>query len=137
MSFNSKQMRVLLRQQIIFKNTEITCQSELRFLGIYITENLKWGAYVRLLRAKLCKVVCRMKTWKETMNPCMIRFFFFSNFESCLRYGIMLWGGVNERNNIFELQKILQIISGVRNHMSRRQIFNDYSILTLSSSYIL
>jgi hypothetical protein len=34
MSFNSKQMRVLLRPQIIFKNIEITYQSELRFLGI-------------------------------------------------------------------------------------------------------
>jgi hypothetical protein len=41
MSFHSKQMRVPLRSQIIFKNMEITYQSELRFLGIYITENLK------------------------------------------------------------------------------------------------
>jgi hypothetical protein len=42
MSFHSKQMRVPLRPQTIFKNIEITYQSELRFLGIYITENLKW-----------------------------------------------------------------------------------------------
>jgi hypothetical protein len=37
---NPKQMRVPLRSQIHFKTIEITYQSELRFLGIYITENL-------------------------------------------------------------------------------------------------
>jgi hypothetical protein len=45
MAFDSKQMRVPLRTQITFKNKKITYQSELRFLGIYITENLKWGAH--------------------------------------------------------------------------------------------
>jgi hypothetical protein len=134
MSFHSKQMRVPLRSQIIFKNIEITYQSELRFLWIYITENIKWGAHARLLRAKLCKVLYMMKALKETM----IRNMYFSNYESCLWYGIILWGGNNESNKIFKLQKkVLRIISGVSNRTSCRQIFKDYNILTLSSSYIL
>jgi hypothetical protein len=33
--------------------------------------------------------------------------------------------------------KALRIISGVNYHMSCRQIFKDYNILTLSSLYIL
>jgi hypothetical protein len=50
----------------------------------------------------------------------------------------MLWGGDNESNKIFKLQKkVLRIISGVSNHTSCRQIFKDYNILTLSSLYIL
>jgi hypothetical protein len=56
-SFHSKQMRVLLRPQIMFKNIELTYQSELRFLRVYITENQKWGTHARLLRAKLSRVV--------------------------------------------------------------------------------
>jgi hypothetical protein len=43
MSFHSEQMRVLLRPQIIFKTVEIIYQLELRFLGTYITKNLKWA----------------------------------------------------------------------------------------------
>jgi hypothetical protein len=35
-------MRVLLRQQIIFKTMKIASESELRSIRIYITENLKW-----------------------------------------------------------------------------------------------
>jgi hypothetical protein len=41
MKFHSEQMRVLLRPQIIFKNIEISYKSELRFLRIFITENLR------------------------------------------------------------------------------------------------
>jgi hypothetical protein len=60
-----------------------------------------------------------MKTLKETMSPYMIRNIYFSNFESCLRYGIILWGRDNESNKIFKLKKkVLQIISGVSNHTS-------------------
>jgi hypothetical protein len=45
MSFHSKQLRVPLRPKIVFKNTKIAYQSELRFLEINITENLKWCAH--------------------------------------------------------------------------------------------
>jgi hypothetical protein len=52
-----------------FKNIKIIHKSELKFLGIHITENLKWDAYAQLLRAKLCKVVYIMKTLNETKSP--------------------------------------------------------------------
>jgi hypothetical protein len=79
-----------------------------------------------------------MKTLKETMSPYMIRKIYYSNFHSCLRYGIILWGGDNESKTIFKLQKkALQIISGVSNRTSCRQIFKEYNILTLPSLYIL
>jgi len=38
-----------LRPQVVFKNTDITHKSELRFLGICMTDNLKWDYEVRLL----------------------------------------------------------------------------------------
>jgi hypothetical protein len=69
----------------------------------------------------------------------MIRNIIFSNFESYLRYGIILCGGDNENesNSIFKLQwKVIQIIGGVSNRMSHGQIFKDYNILTLPSLYL-
>jgi hypothetical protein len=41
MSFHSKQMRLPSRPKVIFKNLEIACEWEMRFLGFCITENLK------------------------------------------------------------------------------------------------
>jgi hypothetical protein len=68
----------------------------------------------------------------------MKRNIFYSNFHSCLRYDIILWGRDSESYKTFKVQtKALHIISGVSYHMSCRQIFKDYYILTLSSLYIL
>jgi hypothetical protein len=54
----------------------------------------------------------------------MIRNIYYSNFHSCLMYGIILWGGDNESKTIFKLQKkALRIISDVSNRTSCRQIF--------------
>jgi hypothetical protein len=38
---------------------------------------------------------------KEIMSPYVIRNTYYSNLQSCLRYGIILWGGDNESNNNF------------------------------------
>jgi hypothetical protein len=60
-----------------------------------------------------------MEIFKETMSPYMIRNIYFSNFHSCLRYGIILWCGDSGNNKIFQLQKkALGIISGVSYHTS-------------------
>jgi hypothetical protein len=52
-SFHSKYMRSSPRLQITFKNIKINCQSRLRFLGIFIMENLTWGAYARPLTSQV------------------------------------------------------------------------------------
>jgi hypothetical protein len=58
-------------------------------LTFWITfmENLTLGAHARSLRAKLCKVVYMTK--KKPTSPSMIRNVYYSNFHSCLRYGII------------------------------------------------
>jgi hypothetical protein len=74
-------MRVPLRSRITFKNVKITYQSELIFLGIYLMENLKWGAHALLLRIKLYKVIYMIKALKKTMSPNMIRNIYYLNFQ--------------------------------------------------------
>ena len=138
MSFHPKQWRDPLRPQIFFNNTEIVYQSELRLLGIHMTETLKWCAHAQFLKAKLCKVIYMVKILKEIMSPYMIKIIYFSNFESYMRNGILLWGGDGESKSIFKLQKqVLRVISGTSSRTSCRQIFKDYNVLTLPSLYIL
>jgi hypothetical protein len=117
MSFHSKQKRVPLRLQTIFKNIRITYQSELWLLKTYITENTEWG------------------TNDENRNNVLL-YDKYLNLESCLTYGVLLWGGDNKSNNIFKLQKksFKYLLVSV---MPFRQIFEDYNTLTLSSFYII
>ena len=42
-SFHTRQNRNPLKPQVTFNNMDICYKSELKFLGIYITENLKWN----------------------------------------------------------------------------------------------
>jgi hypothetical protein len=46
MSFHSKQMRLPSGPKVTFKNLEIAYKSELRLLGLCITENLKWDTHI-------------------------------------------------------------------------------------------
>jgi hypothetical protein len=72
------------------------------------------------------------------MSPYAIRRTYYAHFHAFLRYGIIFWGGDNDSNNIFKLQRrVILIISGVSKHTSCRQIFKDYNILTVTCLYIL
>jgi hypothetical protein len=105
MSFHSKQMRLPLSPKVIFKNLVIVYKLELRFLGLCIMENLKWDTHTRALSSKLCEVVYIIKSLKETISSYMIKSIYHSKFHSCLKHGIIFWGGSSESLTIFKLQK--------------------------------
>jgi hypothetical protein len=115
-------------------------KSELKFLGIHITENPKWNVHVKQLCPKLSKVCYVIKSLKEVMSPYTIRrtYSYYAHFHAFLRYVIIFWGGDNDSKNIFKLQRrVIRIISGVSKHTSCRQIFKDYNILRVTCLYIL
>jgi dsDNA-binding SOS-regulon protein len=89
MSFHSNQSRDPFKPQIMFKNTEIAYSSELRLLGIYITENLNWHVHIRSLCSSLSKASYITKSLKEVMSPYMLGSIYFAYFQSRLRYGII------------------------------------------------
>jgi hypothetical protein len=57
MSFHSQKIKLPSRPQVTFKNMDIACKLELRFLGICITEKLQRDAQVQVLSSKLSKVL--------------------------------------------------------------------------------
>jgi hypothetical protein len=73
MSFHTRQNRFPARPKITFRNMDIAYKLELKFLGIQITENLRWNAHVHTLRLKLSRVSHLIKSLKEIMGPSTIR----------------------------------------------------------------
>jgi hypothetical protein len=78
---------------------DITYKSELRFSGICITQNLKWDPQVQTPSSNLSKESHIIKSLKEIMSPYMIRNIYYTNFQSCLTYSIILLGRDNESKN--------------------------------------
>jgi len=90
MSFYNKHKIHTVKPKVTINNMDLNYITETKFLGIHITESLKWNSHVRLLANKLCKVSFMIKSLRETLSTYMIRNLYFTEFQSLLRYGILL-----------------------------------------------
>ena len=72
-------------------NLEYT--TEVKFLGIYITETLKWDTHIQILANKLSEVSFMAKSLKGILSPYMIRNIYFTKIQALLRFGILFLGG--------------------------------------------
>ena len=104
-SFHPHQDNHPTRPRITFKNNEIAYSSELKFLGLFITETLAWHAQIHSLCASLSKSYYMIKSLRNVTSTQMIWSTYFAYFQSRLRYGIMFWGGDGKSIKIFWLQK--------------------------------
>ena len=110
----------------------------MRFLGIYITENLKWCVHVCSLCSSLSMLSYIMKLLQAVLSPYTLRSIYFAYFQSCSRHGIIFWGRDSESKTAFKVQKrVIWIISSANKCKSCRLNSKDYRILTVTSLYIL
>jgi hypothetical protein len=94
MSFHSRQTNFLVKPQVTFNKMNLDYTAETKFLGIHITETLKWNSHVQSLASKLSKVSFMIKSLKEILSPNMIRNIYFTKFQSLLQFGILFWGWI-------------------------------------------
>jgi hypothetical protein len=94
MSFQYRPKKFSVRPTVMLNNLKLSYTAETKFLGVYITETLKWSTHIQLLVNKLCKVALIIKSLKKIMSPYMIHNIYFSKFQSLLRFGMLFWGGL-------------------------------------------
>jgi hypothetical protein len=82
MSFHNGQPHLLLKPLVTFNKVTVAYTSEMKFLGIRITDTLKWHSHFQLLPNKLSKVAFMIKFLKETLSPYLIRNIYFAKFHS-------------------------------------------------------
>jgi hypothetical protein len=74
MLFQFNKIRLVNRPHIVLNNSDIACSSELRFLGIDITENLKCNSHIWSLCSELSKTSYIIKSLKKRgLSPNMLR----------------------------------------------------------------
>jgi hypothetical protein len=73
---------------------DIKYKNETKFLGLYLTEDVKWDVHIKhvcsILKNKNYYAIQSLKT-VTSINT--LRSIYFANFHSHLRYGILFWGG--------------------------------------------
>ena len=90
--FHNRQTHVLVRRLVTF-NFTVDYTAEIKFLGIQITDTLKWHSHIQLLAGKLCKVAFMIKPLKEILSPNFIRNIYFTKFYWLLWFSILFCGG--------------------------------------------
>jgi hypothetical protein len=93
MSFYNRQTSFLVKPQVTFNKMNLDYITKMKFLGIHVTETLKWNAHVQSLASKLSKVSFMIKSLKEVLSPNMIWNIYFTKFQSLLWFGILFWRG--------------------------------------------
>jgi hypothetical protein len=112
--------------------------SEVKFLGMCITENLSWQAHIHSLCHSLSKTCYIMKSLKNILSIRMLWNIYLAHFQSQRRYGIILWGGTKESINILHIQKkVIRLITSFKKRESCRQKFKENRILTVTSLYVV
>jgi hypothetical protein len=84
MSFHNRQTYFLVKPQVTFNKMNLDYTAEMKFLGIHITETLKWNSHVQSLASKLSKVSFIIKSLKEILSSNMIQNIYFTKFQSLL-----------------------------------------------------
>ena len=115
MTFHLCQSKPPYKPCIVIQNTEIAYKTEVKFLGMHITENLNWQSHIYHLCRSLSKDYYRIKSLKNTVSNQMLWNIYFAYFQSRLRYGIIVWGGSKESTKILHIQKkVIRLITGLK-----------------------
>ena len=109
MSFHLCNSKPTYKPHILLHNKDIEYKSEVKFLGLCITENLNWQPHICYLCNNLRKSFFVIKSVKNIFSNHVIWNIYFASFHAQIRYGIILWGGGRKRKSIKNSKKFYQI----------------------------
>ena len=136
-SFHTSQNKKPVISDVQLEGRDVPYNTDTKFLGVFINENLKWTKHTRYLSSKLNTSLYMISSLQNITNMHVLRTMYFACFHTHLRYGVTLWGGDPEGLRIFHLQKKgVRIISNVSRNTSCRKLFKDLKILPLPCLYI-
>ena len=100
--------------QLKICNQEISRKSDIKFLGLFIDDKLKWKIHSQYVAGKVSRmfgIICKLKN-VLTLNA--MRILYISMVHPHLRYGLSFWGSASKTNlnSIVTLQKkLLRLIN--------------------------
>jgi hypothetical protein len=138
MSFHSSQNKNPVKLQIRFNNTDINYSPEIKFLGIHLTESLKWEAHIRVLCSKMNKSLHMLQSLRHSTSTKLWRNMYFAHIHSHVRYWIIFGGNSGESQKVFKLQKkAIGLTSNVTRNISCREWFEAWNIPMVHCVYIM
>jgi hypothetical protein len=138
MLFSNKRLTGLNNLEVMINNTLLVREQCLKFLGIYIDENLTWNQHIQIIKSKLASTIYAMNRLKHFI-PCKYKLtLYFSLIYPYLVYGIPVWGSAYDKhiNKLIIMQKkVIRIICGTKYNEHTNPLFCQLDILKLNDIY--
>lgn len=109
-------------------NQSINETNEVKYLGIFIDQHLKWNSHIEYLTNKIRKLIHKFYLLREFLNKKLIILIYKALIESLIRYGIIVWGGLYENalNQLNVVQNyILKIIDKKNKFYPTNLLYNN------------
>jgi hypothetical protein len=135
-SFHTTQNKKPALLHVLFEGRGIPYNTNTKFMGVYINENVKWINHIRYLSSRLNTSLYIISSLKNVMSAHVLRTMYFVCFHVRLRYSMTLWGSDLESIKIFRLQKkVVRLMGKVGQPITCRNLFKDLNILPLPCLY--
>lgn len=105
---------------------------EVKFLGLNIDKHLSWSNHINIIIQRINKYGFLIRTLRHTVPLRVLLNIYYAYVESCLRYGIVIWGGSSHVARLFTAQKrCVRAILGAGPRTHCKSIFQELNILTV------
>ena len=124
--------------QIQLGRVSVRIDTSCRLLGLEVDDSLSWSNHIAGLATKLSRSCYALHQLKRSCGLEVVKTFYFSNFYSQMRFGVIHWGMNSNSSRIFILQKrAIRIMFSIPRGESCRAIFKDHGLMTFYDVYIL
>jgi len=133
-NINSKQHAM----EIKLTNTTITKKNCVKFLGVFIDENLNWNEHIKVIKQKISRSFFAINRAKHVLNKKHLVTLYYSLVYPYLTYGITLWGanyGTHLTKLVMIQKKIIRVIAGASYYAHTEPIFKYLRVLKLTDIY--
>lgn len=119
-------------------SNDFLLSNNITLLGVVIDSNLRWEDHVNCLCGKLGRVCFALRSLRKSCDLDTLKTFYYANFISIIRYGVIHWGCSPHAYRVFLMQKrALRVIFNLGPLESCRGVFTENKFLTFYGIYIL
>jgi len=124
---------------IKINNIPITLKHNLKFLGVFLDENLNWKEHINFVASKISRSIGIIAKAKFFLSHISLTKLYYSLVYPYLYYGNIVWGSTYETNlrRINVLQKrIIRIITKSDFRAHTAPLFQNYNLLNLKNIHL-
>jgi hypothetical protein len=109
--------------QIISSNSVITNINCIKFLGLNIDSTLSWKDHITALSSRLNKACYALRAIKLFMSIDVMKSIYYSYVHCILCYFIIFWGNSHLSDSIFNIKKMIRVITISGKYDSCHELF--------------